>query len=73
MAKLHGIDWKRVRTALKNVGAPVEASQIGVGDSMVVEALTEASTIRPDRYTILSKRKLTRRSAALLAKSTGVI
>ena len=73
MAKLHGIDWKRVRTALKNVGAPVEASQIGVEDSMVIEALTKASTIRPDRYTILSKRNLTRKSAALLAKSTGVI
>jgi glycerol-1-phosphate dehydrogenase [NAD(P)+] len=73
MAKLHRIDWKRVRSALKNVGAPVEASQIGIGDSMVIEALTKASTIRPERYTILSRRKLTRRSAALLAKSTGVI
>ena len=73
MAKLHGIDWRRVRLALKNVGAPVEASQIGIGDSMVIEALTKASTIRPERYTILSRRKLTRRSASLLAKSTGVI
>jgi glycerol-1-phosphate dehydrogenase [NAD(P)+] len=73
MAKLHGIDWKRVRTALKNVGAPVEASQIGVGDSMVIEALTEASKIRPERYTILSKKGLTTKGAALLAKSTGVI
>ena len=73
MAKLHGIDWRKVRTALKNVGAPVEASQIGVGDSMVIESLMKASSIRPDRYTILSRRKLTRKSAALLAKSTGVI
>lgn len=73
MAKLHRIDWRRVRSALKNVGAPVEAAQIGVEDSMVIEALTKASTIRPDRYTILSKRKLSRKSAALLAKSTGVI
>ena len=73
MAKLHGIDWRRVRSALRNVGAPVEAAQIGLDDSMVVEALTRASSIRPDRYTILSKRKLSRRSAANLAKSTGVI
>ena len=73
MAKLNRIGWRRVRTALKNVGAPVEASQIGVDDSMVIEALTEASTIRPDRYTILSRKRLTRKSAALLAKSTGVI
>jgi len=73
MAKLHRIDWRRVRMALKNVGAPVEASQIGVGDSMVIESLMKASSIRPDRYTILSRKKLTRKSAALLAKSTGVI
>jgi glycerol-1-phosphate dehydrogenase [NAD(P)+] len=73
MAKLHRIDWRRVRSALRNVGAPVEASQIGIGDSMVVEALTKASTIRPDRYTILSKKRLSRKSAALLARSTGVI
>ena len=73
MAKLHGIDWRRVKSALRNVGAPVEASQIGIGDSLVIEALMKASTIRPDRYTVLSKRRLTKRSAALLAKSTGVI
>jgi len=73
MAKLHRIDWRRVRSALKNVGAPIEASQIGIGDSMVVEALTKASSIRPDRYTILSKKRLNRKSAAFLAKSTGVI
>ena len=73
MAKLHGIDWRKVKTALKNVGAPTEASQIGVDDSKVIESLVKASSIRPDRYTILSKRRLTRRSAAVLARSTGVI
>ncbi len=73
MAKLHGMDWKRVRTALRNVGAPVEASQIGLDDSEVIESLTKASSIRPDRYTILSKKKLTRGTAAALARSTGVI
>lgn len=73
MAKLHGIDWRKVRTALKNVGAPVEASQIGVDDSKVVQSLMKASSIRPDRYTILSKRRLDKKAAANLAKSTGVI
>ena len=73
MAKLHGLDWRKVRAALKSVGAPVEASQIGVDDSKVVESLVRASTIRPDRYTILSRRKLTSRSARALARATGVI
>ncbi len=73
MAKLHGMDWRKVRTALKNVGAPVEASQIGVDDAMVVQSLVKASSIRPDRYTILSKKKLDSRAAASLAKTTDVI
>jgi len=73
MSKLHGIDWRRVRSALRNVGAPVEASQIGVDEDTVVESLVKASSIRPDRYTILSTKRLGRESAALLAKSTGVI
>ena len=73
MSRLHGIDWRKVRTALKNVGAPVEASQIGVDDAMVIESLVKASSIRPDRYTILSRKKLTRKGAASLARSTGVI
>jgi len=73
MSKLHGLDWRLVRSALKNVGAPVQASQIGVEDSKVIESLVKASSIRPDRYTILSRKKLDKRSAAFLAKSTGVI
>lgn len=73
MAKLHGIDWQRVRAALKSVGAPVEASQIGVDDSKVVESLVRASSIRPDRYTILSRRRLTDKGARALARATGVI
>ncbi len=73
MAKLHGIDWRRVRSALKSVGAPVEASQIGIDDSKVVESLVRASSIRPDRYTILSKKKLDAKAARSLAEATGVI
>ena len=73
MAKLHGADWRKVRAALQNVGAPIKASQIGVDDSAVVESLVKASSIRPDRYTILSRKKLTAKSAATLARSTGVI
>ena len=73
MSKLHGLDWRKVRSALRNVGAPVEASEIGVADSEVVESLMKASSIRPDRYTILSRRKLGRRCATELAESTGVI
>lgn len=73
MAKLHRLDWRKVRSALKNVGAPVSAAEIGVEDSKVTESLVRASSIRPDRYTILSKLKLDKKSAADLARTTGVV
>ncbi len=73
MAKLHRIDWRKVRAALRSVGAPVSAGEVGLADSQVVESLVKASSIRPDRYTILSRRRLTKRAAADLASSTGVI
>jgi len=73
MARLQRADWRLVRTALKNVHAPTKASEIGVKDEQVVEALTRASSIRPERYTILSRYKLGKEKAYELAKSTGVI
>ncbi|MBI3860031.1 MAG: NAD(P)-dependent glycerol-1-phosphate dehydrogenase [Thaumarchaeota archaeon] len=73
MAKLHRMNWRKIRSALVDVGAPVAAEQIGVSDSEVVESLVKASSIRPDRYTILSTRKMSKASASRLAKSTGVI
>ena len=73
MAKLQGGDWRLVRSALKNVHAPTRASEFGVEDDKVVEALMMASSIRPERYTILSRYKLSKRKARELAESTGAI
>jgi glycerol-1-phosphate dehydrogenase [NAD(P)+] len=73
MAKLHRSDWKLVRRSLRNVHAPTRASEIGITDAQVLEALVKASSIRPDRYTILSKRGLDLKKARSLAASTGVI
>jgi glycerol-1-phosphate dehydrogenase [NAD(P)+] len=73
MANLQGANWKRVRSALRNVKAPTKASEIGLSKGSVIRALVGASSIRPDRYTILSKHKLSANRAEALAKSTGVI
>jgi glycerol-1-phosphate dehydrogenase [NAD(P)+] len=73
MAKLHGLDWENVRLSLMNFGAPVSASQIGITESQVISSLMNASSIRPERYTILSKIKLTKDSAYQLAHSTHVV
>lgn len=73
MAKLHGLDWEKISESLRNVGAPTSASQIGLGEEQVVKALIFAQSLRPDRYTILSKVNLNRKSAYALAKSVKVI
>ncbi|MFL6492729.1 MAG: NAD(P)-dependent glycerol-1-phosphate dehydrogenase [Nitrososphaera sp.] len=73
MAKLHGLNWEKISETLENVGAPTKAKQIRLSEEHVVRALTAAQSLRPDRYTILSKVKLDKKSAFELAKSVGVI
>jgi glycerol-1-phosphate dehydrogenase [NAD(P)+] len=72
-AKLHGLEWEKVRSALMDVHAPTTSSQIGITDQQVVDALLNGPSIRPDRFTILSQKKLTKESAMKLARSTGVV
>lgn len=73
MAYLHGLNWRKIRDTLKRVNAPTNAYELGIDPEYIVEALTIAHTIRPDRYTILGKEGLTREAAEKAAKITGVI
>ena len=73
MAKLQRSDWRLIRSALRNVHAPTTAAEVGIDERTVVEALVRASSIRPERYTILSKFRLDAESALFLAQSTGVV
>ncbi|AFK22943.1 NAD(P)-dependent glycerol-1-phosphate dehydrogenase [Pyrococcus sp. ST04] len=73
MAYLHGINWKKIKETLKTVGAPTTAYELGIDPEIIIEALTIAHTIRPERYTILGRDGLTREAAERAAKITGVI
>ena len=73
MAYLHGLNWKKIRRALKRAGIPVRAKELGIPDEVVVKALVTAHSIRPERYTILGEKGLTWESAENLARVTGVI
>lgn len=73
MARLHHINWKRIKEKLQRVGAPTTAKELGVKPEHVIEALVKACTLRPERYTILDEKKLDHDSAEKLAKATGVI
>lgn len=72
MMYLHGGDWRRIRDALRTLGAPTTARELGVSRETVVEALVRAHQNKPDRYTILGDKGLTREAAEDLVKVTGV-
>uniref|UniRef100_A0A075GXD9 Glycerol-1-phosphate dehydrogenase [NAD(P)+] n=2 Tax=Methanobacteriati TaxID=3366610 RepID=A0A075GXD9_9EURY len=69
--QLHGGDWQRIRDTLAAAGAPVTAEQLGLEDAIVLEALREAHTIRPQRYTILDREPPETIERA--ARETGVV
>ena len=73
MMNLHGGDWKFIRDALKSMKAPTTAYELDIDPEDIIEALTLAHTIRPDRYTILGDRGLSRDAAKELARITEVI
>jgi glycerol-1-phosphate dehydrogenase [NAD(P)+] len=73
MEYLHNGDWVRIRQALRTIGAPTTAKELGLDDDLIVEALHIAHTTRPERYTILGEKGLSKEAAKRLAEHTGVI
>jgi glycerol-1-phosphate dehydrogenase [NAD(P)+] len=73
MMYLHGGDWERIREALRQIGAPTSAEELGIPAEQVIDALVHAHEIRKDRYTILGDRGLTPDAAERLARITKVI
>lgn len=73
MMYLHGGDWERIRDALKTIGAPTTAKELGISGEEVIQALVHAHEIRPGRYTVLGDRGLSVEAAERLAAATEVI
>lgn len=73
MMHLHGGDWQKIRDALKEIGSPTTAEELGVDSEDIINALCYSHKIRPDRYTILGVKGLTKEAAERLARITGVI
>ena len=73
MMYLHGGDWKAIKESLEAVQAPTKASQIGIADEDIIEALMMAHKIRPERYTILGDNGISKEAAYELAYKTEVI
>ncbi len=73
MTHLYGENWQRIREVLKEIGAPTTAKDLDIKDEYIIEALTSAHKINPDRYTILGDSGLTYEAAERLAVVTKVI
>jgi glycerol-1-phosphate dehydrogenase [NAD(P)+] len=73
MMYLHGGDWEKIREALRMIGAPTSAEELGVSSDQIIQALVNAHEIRKDRYTILGDRGLAPDAAERLARITKVI
>lgn len=59
MAKLHGLDWEGIARSLKKVGCPTSYKQLDLSREQVAKAIVLAPSIRKERYTILTREKLT--------------
>lgn len=73
MAYLHKMNWRRIRDTLKMLSAPTTAKELGLKKGEIIKALELATTIRPERYTILSKINLNRENCEKIARITEVI
>jgi glycerol-1-phosphate dehydrogenase [NAD(P)+] len=71
MMYLHGGDWFRIQSCLKQVSAPLTLHELGIDRDIMLEAIQIAQKIRPDRYTILSE-GLTKKAAEKAIEATGI-
>lgn len=73
MAKLHNLDWWKLRDALRDVKAPVTAAELGLNADQIAKALVLAPELRRERYTILHKMRLSYEDVKTLAKQVDII
>jgi glycerol-1-phosphate dehydrogenase [NAD(P)+] len=80
MSRLQGLDWKRLKGSLEEIGAPTTARAIGFDSEAFVRAIARGPDInrawmrdRPDFYTILTHKQFAEQEVRNVAKETGVI
>lgn len=73
MAYLHKTSWERIRDTLRKLGAPTTSQELGVENEDVVKALETAVSIRPERYTILTKKNPNHKACSKIAGKTQVL
>ena len=64
--------WQNIKRILRNIEPELSLREIGIDESVAARALLEAANLRPDRYTILHKRPLTKAEAIFLLEQTSI-
>ena len=64
--------WYTIKRMLEQINAPTTINKLGLDVNIIIKALTEGYKIRPNRYTILHKRPMSREEAIELIKTTFV-
>ena len=70
---LHGKDWKYMENVFKKIGISTKASDYGIRDNIMIEALRTAHRIRPERFTILGEVDLSYHAAESALRITNII
>ena len=70
---LQGKDWKKVVNALKLIGLPTTADELGIPKNIIIDALVKAKEVRYDRFTILNHKNVNKETAKAVAEETGVV
>ncbi|MEN2975289.1 MAG: iron-containing alcohol dehydrogenase [Candidatus Caldarchaeales archaeon] len=65
--------WKKLRSYMERAGIPLSLKELEIPVEVAVKALIHSTDIRPDRYTILHKRRPTEDEAIQLLRETGLI
>lgn len=73
IAALYGMDWSAILSALRDAGCPTSFRDLGISEEQLVQAVLMAPEIRPDRYTILHKKKLSKDDITKLVRKVGVV
>jgi glycerol-1-phosphate dehydrogenase [NAD(P)+] len=64
--------WQNIKRILRNIEPELSLREIGIDENVAARALLEAANLRPDRYTILHKRPLTKAEAMFLLEQTSI-
>ncbi|HID04246.1 MAG TPA: iron-containing alcohol dehydrogenase [Candidatus Caldiarchaeum subterraneum] len=70
---LHGVNWRKVKEALKTMGAPSSLKELKIDEELFADAVAKAPSLRVERYTILHKLQLGRGRVKEIVEEIGLV